>query len=125
MNAGSDFHVQPSHIDAYRLGTLNGACRTREGCYETISGSVDGLAPKGRYAAPNNIVVLIKQGPPLAITEFRRSFGRANNIGHQDSKEDTLARGAYSLSCQELLDLADQEILIAIPGQVVGTRNDL
>src|SRR5262245_15156385 len=68
---------------------------------------------------PNQRVVLFKEFPPLAITEFDGFAGRVHDVSeHHGGKHSIRFRSAAHAS-EELFDLADKHVRVAGPRYVI------
>src|SRR5439155_22834742 len=99
------------------MDRTRGAVESRE---ETIAGGVHFVAAKTRQLLAHEGMVAGEPYAPGAVAEPRRGLGRTDDVGEQHGSEHAIDVGNGPHAGQELLDLIENGILVADPGQMIG-----
>src|SRR5262245_42552499 len=114
-------YVEPDHPE--RLADCRCAPdRARgavEGRKDAVARHVDLASAKARELRAHEAMVLGEQVLPGAVAELRGSRGGADDVGEQERCEHAIGLHLLLNACQEALDLVEQRVSIALPGQVV------
>jgi protein kinase-like protein len=113
-------------LDAERLYAADGggrapdgAARTVEHGEEAVTGRVDLAPPETGQLTAHERVVALEQVPPRPVAVLDREPGRPHDVGEQDGGQDPVGFGQRPDTGHELLDLADERVLIARPHELV------
>src|SRR5262249_27308896 len=86
-------------------GTADGTRGTIERREKAVARGADLLAAPPSKQTAHQLVVLVEQAPPPAITHCRHPLGRLDDVGEQHRRELTVDTAGETLSGEELLDL--------------------
>src|SRR6187455_1937208 len=89
------------------LAAPNRARRPVEPREEPIARGVHLETPKASELPPNDLVVPGDEVPPGAVSQLRRTLGRAHQIGKEDRGENGIRHMLLRRSLQEHLDCLD------------------
>jgi hypothetical protein len=67
-------------------------------------------------------MVFLKQLAPGPISQFRRSFRRADNVGEQDGRQNAIRLRAMAYSREKFFNLIEQRVRIPGIGCMILSR---
>jgi hypothetical protein len=105
MDAGAYVDTQLAHAGADFECTVDSAGGAVEQRHEAVTGGVDLLAPEAFELTAHLGVMAVEQLAPGTISEFARTFRRADEVGEDDGCEYAVFDGRRTDPGQELLDL--------------------
>jgi hypothetical protein len=77
---------------------------------------------QARYLLANVLLIVVHQVPPPGIAQRCCASRRANDVDEQDRGEDTIHLGRRAYARHELLNLGEQIVDLAYPGDMILTR---
>ena len=87
---------------------------------QSVAGRVDVASSVPLNLPLGLFVVGGEQLLPAGVSQPRGRYGRADDVNEQHRREHAIGFGYVANTCQEFLDLADQCLRLARPGEVVG-----
>jgi hypothetical protein len=122
VQASPDLKADARDCIADRSCSPHRAGRPIERGEESVAGGLD-LAPAAAcQGGPHEPIVLVQQCAPLPVAERGRTNRRVHDIGEQDGRKHPVRLGERPDPGRELLDLADDRLLVAGPDEVVDAR---
>jgi hypothetical protein len=106
---------------ADRDGARDRARRAVERGEEAVPRRAELSASEPAQLTTDEYVVLFEEVTPTTVAEIHGQLCRPDDVGEEDGREHPVERRMRSHAGQELLDLVEDGVLVAEPGQVVGT----
>jgi hypothetical protein len=110
------------HSIARSARAADGASRTVERGKKTVAGGVDlGPTPVAQLISHDHVVSR-EQFAPALVTQLCCALGRSDDVGEENSGEDSVRIRAPAHACEEPFDLVQDPVLITDPGEVILPR---
>ena len=118
-----------SHVDADssealvdRFGASDGASGSVEGREESVTRRLHLSSFEPVERPTDELVMLGEELAPSGVSDLGRAVGRADDIGEEHGREHAVVPRSRPGSRDEVLDLAQQRILVARPQQAASAR---
>src|ERR671930_2095198 len=119
MDARADVEAEVAEDAPDRARARDGARRAVEAREDAVACGVDLLPAEPGDLGPHGSVVACDQLAPRAVAELRRPLGRADDVGEQHRREDSLRLRQPAHAVHEPLRLADRLLVHVVvdPGE--------
>ena len=118
-----------SHVDADRaeelvdrLGASDRAGGTVEGCEESVTRRLHLSSFEPVERSTDELVVLGEELSPSGVSDLSRAVGQADDVGEEHGREHAIVSRSRAGSRDEVLDLAQEGVLVARPQQAAAAR---
>ena len=122
VNTAADRQSQTANHVPDRAGAFNRARWTVKGCEDTVARGVHYAAAETHDFLANLLMIVVDQVAPARVPNRRDALGRLDNVDEEDGCENTVRLQHGSFARQKLLDLRQQRIGVADPGNVIIAR---
>ena len=118
MQAGSHVDADRAEELVDRLGASDRAGGTVEGCEESVTRRLHLSSFELVERSTDELVVLGEELSPSGVSDLSRAVGRADDVG----EEHAIVSRSRAGSRDEVLDLAQEGVLVARPQQAAAAR---
>ena len=120
----ADSHVDADRAEGFvdRLCASDRAGGTVEGREEPVTRRLDLSSFEPVERSTDELVVLGEELSPSGVPDLGRAVGRADDVGEEHGREHAVMSRSRAGSRDEVLDLAQQGILVARPQQAAAAR---
>src|SRR4029453_4536528 len=122
MQSGSDLNSERSNAVGDAAGAAHAARRTIECGQHTVPSRAYLQAAKTRQLAAYDPVKALQKVAPAAVTERRRPVRRADDIGKENGRKDSIRLPAVALPGEKFFDLIEDRVHVGTIWQMVLAR---
>ncbi len=110
MQARANGQTDAARRVANRTGAADRPCRPVEGSEKAVACRVDLAAAEMRDLASRQTVIPFQQVPPGPVAHLGCALGRADDVGEQHGREDTILLRRLVPAGEELLDRVQNKV---------------